>query len=384
MKVLYVGGLTSSQKGAVGTHTRGILNALQELGVDLHALFLEDQVPDYYEGPLTTVPAARGGVYKKIVDRLRIARAAARCAGDFDFVYARYDPAIAPFMVGDNVVLEYNDDFMDQIRFAIERGQFSRIGSLVRGSRLFEKLVAANERRCFRRAKMVVGVTQKLCDLVAQREPRSRTLCMLNGSDAFYDEALDPHHRDDVLRIGHIGTITYWDGLAELVTAIGDFRRANPERAVKLLVVGDEGPMKPELVALVRELGLEHVVEFRSNRDHKAAIAALHEVDLVPLLKTISSYDLSPIKFYEALCTGRFLLCSDIRHINEVDPASGLVVSFPLDVAEISEALLRVHERLAEIRSGFAERSLAARRAHAWTERVGSLLAAVEADARGA
>jgi glycosyltransferase involved in cell wall biosynthesis len=383
MRVLYVGGVTSAQKGAVGTHTGGVLRAFQSLGVELHALFLSDQIPDYYDGPMTVVPASAGrGLRKKVADRVRIARAARKRSRDYDYLYTRYDPVTASMVVGENVILEYNDDFMDQIRFAVARGQYGRLATAIRGSAAFEAAAAKVERRCFAKARLVVGVTQKLCDIVSRREPRSRTFCMLNGSDAAYCADLDPRHGDAVLRLGHIGTLTHWDGLEELVKAIALFRATHPSRHIRLIVVGDVGGLKPRLHALTEELELADLVEFRPSGDHRVALAALHEVDVVPLLKTIASYDLSPIKFYEALCVGRFVLCSDIPHINELDSRNGIVVAFPLDVGEIARALAELHDRIGEIRGGFAARSLEAQQAHSWRNRVAGLIAVLAGEPR--
>lgn len=380
MKLLYVGGFASAQKGAVGTHTLGILRAFQQSGVELHAIFLEDQVPEGFDGPATIIPACRRpGLHKKLIDRFRIARAAARMAGGFDYLYERYDPFISPLIGRGDLILEYNDDFIDQIKFATASGHFGRFGALVRGSRLYTSLFKSIERYCFRRARLVVCVTQRLCETVSRREPESRTFCMLNGSDASYDPALDPGRRDDVLRLGHIGTVTYWDGLKELFHGLAEFRAANPGKRAEVLIVGF-GDLKPELISLAERLALDDVVEFRPSVGYREALACLHEVDVVPLLKTISSYDLSPIKFYEALCAGRLVLCSDIRHINEVDPEPGIVVGFPLNVGEISQAIASLHARLPEIRAGFEARSRSAREAHSWKNRVSSLIEALASE----
>lgn len=378
--MLYVGGLDSAQKGAVGTHTRGVLNAFEELGVKLHAVFLEDQIPDFYRGSLTAVPASKiGGYHKKILDRGRIANVATRLAADFNFVYTRYDPFISPLIRSDNIILEYNDDFLTQIKFASQHGQFSTLGREFRNTRLYVGLIIAIERYCFRKASLVACVTNRLCDVVSARQPGSRVFCMLNGSDAFYDEALDPSNRDGVLRIGHIGTITYWDGLKDLMYGLAEFVTSHPAKKVELLVLGD-GSLKAELMSLAQDLSLRDTVKFEPSTDHRGALVALHQVDVVPLLKTISAYDLSPIKFYEALCTGRFVLCSDIPHINEVNHDQGMVVSFPLDVTEISRALATLHERLPEIRNGFARRSALAVMTHSWRSRVQSLIEVLEGE----
>lgn len=378
MKVLYVGGLDSAQKGAVGTHTLGVLRGFQEAGIDVHAVFLDDQVPDAFQGSTTLVrAAARDGYYKKVADRVRIARAASKLAPRYDYVYVRHDPFISPLISADNLVLEYNDDFFAQIEFTIKSGHYGRIGGALRSGPVYSGLVKRLERRCFRKAVTVVGITGKLCSRVSQREPASRTFCMLNGSDASYDPALDAGYSDEILRIGHIGTLTYWDGLKELLNALHLFRKQSPEKQVKLLILGD-GPLKQELTSLSKELSLDDMVEFRSSVDRSAALAYLHQMDVVPLLKTLASYDLSPMKLYEALCVGRFLLCSNIPHINELDADQGMVVKFPLDVQEIAQALSDMHAKLQDIRSGFRARSEKAQRDHSWKHRVDLLITHLE------
>src|SRR4051794_24402118 len=130
MRLLYVGGPDSAQLGAVGTHTRGVLNACAELGVEVSGLFLDDQVPDYFYGSTFLVKSVtRPGYYKKFLDRLRIAQKAKSIGRAFDWIYSRYDPGISPIIAGRRVLLEYNDDFLEQIDFAARSGEFSGVGA---------------------------------------------------------------------------------------------------------------------------------------------------------------------------------------------------------------------------------------------------------------
>lgn len=373
LKILYVGGLDSAQKGAVGTHTLGVLNAMFDLGVDLHALFLEDQVPDGYAGPLTLVSASSGVKSKKIVDRFRIAKAAGDMAANYDYLYTRYDPFLSRLIASNKIILEYNDEFMSQIRFAADRGEFSAFGAYVRTSAVYRRLMISIEQHCFSSAHLVVCVTEKLCTIVKERAAQSKTFCMLNGSNAQYTTDLDPRYNDEVLRLGHIGTLTHWDGLRELFESLAQFREFFQDKKIYLTVMGD-GSMRGELEVLARSLAINDIVEFRASGSKKEVMKLLHEVDVVPLLKTISDYDLSPIKYYEGLCTGRFILASNISHINEIDSNDGIVVDYPLQIEQISEALSAAHDQLPAIRQSAAERSLSAQRQHSWTARVASLL----------
>lgn len=378
-KILYVGGMDSGQRGAVGTHTSGVIQGFEENGANVHAVFLADQLPYYLPKTFTSLKAFKGGgVAKKVIDRLRISFWVNRHAQDYDFIYCRFDPFLSPLVVRKSAVLEYNDDFLAQIDYVADKGGFGRFGRRVRTSFVYRWLISSLERRCFLTAECVVCVTQKLSDFVKAKAPRSNTFFMANASSAKLDNDFVSVVNDESLRLGHVGTLTLWDGLFELVEAMHLFKRKYPEKKINFIVVGD-GAIKEELSDRVSELGLRGEVKMIPSLAHDDAQRMLYMVDVVPLLKTIEGYGLSPIKFYEALCLGRFLLCSNIEHINEIHPDFGLVVSYPLDKHEICEALSKLYDNLKGIRENAAFRASVALEQHSWTARVQSLLSNLEA-----
>jgi glycosyltransferase involved in cell wall biosynthesis len=350
------------------------LHGFAELGVEVHGIFLDDQVPDSFKGSTTLVRSVKSsGPLKKAIDRVRLIRAARRIRDRFDYVYTRFDPVLTSSIADKRTIVEYNDDFLEQIRFAARAGQFSKLGLMLRTSSAYSAIIGAMETRSFRNARVVACVTSGLCDVVARRAPGASVFLMRNGSSAFYQEKLDPRYDDNILRLGHVGTLTYWDGLTELFHALCKFASECRDRPVRLLVVG-EGAMKEELEILRKKLSLEDIVEMRPAVSRSSALEILHRVDAVPLLKTIVGYGLSPIKYYEALCTGRVILASDVPHINDLEPDEGMVVSYPLKVDEIADAIGTLHTKLADIRGGVAQRSSKAVARHSWTRRVEELM----------
>src|SRR5690554_2181211 len=99
MKILYVGGATASEKGAVGTHTSGIISALKKRpDVDLYGVFYREAIPgeipkstELYEKPAIFSIFGKAGKLLALLSycvflKKHLARIGA------DYLYVRFDP----------------------------------------------------------------------------------------------------------------------------------------------------------------------------------------------------------------------------------------------------------------------------------------------------
>ena len=377
-KMNYIGGLDSNQRGAVGTHTAGIISGFKENGFYTVGYFLEGVTPKEAcdEEILVQSSSSKSVLIRAVLSRFALIRRA-NLIDERELAYHRFDPFLTPFLVSKNTIIEYNDDVLAQVKFAAANGQWSPLGTALR--QLFYPVAfRLSERYCFRRARAVVAVTEKLKDFVLSVEPRANAIFIQNGSSAIYhpDSSIDKPLDYSILQIGHIGTLTHWDGLIDFLEGLEIFHKRNPTASVCFRIVGD-GNLKPQIEKTIQRKGLEKSIFLEPSVSHADAIKILQSVDLVPLLKTIDSYGLSPMKYYEALALGCFLVCSDIDHINEVPDDSGIVVPFPFTSEDIATALEDVHRRLAQIRSTRKARAQRAQLENSWKNRVREIMSSI-------
>lgn len=374
-KIFYIGGSSSDQRGAVGTHTSGIISGLKHNNVSVTGVFFDNALPteSCNEHILIDRPKHWPGPLRKIVERLAIILAASNVPSDA-LIYHRFDPLLSPFIVRKNMIFEYNDDVLAQVKFAAAKGGWSRSGRIARMF-FYPKIFRLSEKITFRRARLVVCVTESLCDFVRSIEPHANAVFVPNGSDAVFNPDLvsSDFCEKSTIHIAHVGTLTHWDGLMELLSGIVILRREHVDVRFRLSIIGS-GDLKADLVSRVSEFGLGDVVFFRDSMSHAEAVKFLHDVDIVPLLKTITSYGLSPMKFYEALSLGCFVLCTDVPHINEIPSDDGVVVGLPLDPAEIASAIKLAYEKKDEIRANRLQRAVRFQASNSWTARVKCIL----------
>lgn len=374
-KIFYIGGSTSNQRGAVGTHTSGIISGLKHNNVFVTGVFFDNALPteSCNENILIHRPKRWPGPLRKIAERLAIIFAAAKVPSDA-LIYHRFDPLLTPFIVRSNMIVEYNDDVLAQIKFAADKGNWSRVGRIARMF-FYPRIFRLSEKITFRRARLVVCVTESLCDFVRNIEPQAHAAFVPNGSDAVFDSDLVSRDCREAspIHIAHVGTLTHWDGLMELLAGLVILRRDHGDVKFRLSIIGD-GDLKSSLVSRVSEFGLGDVVSFRASISHADAIKFLHDVDVVPLLKTITSYGLSPMKFYEALSLGCYLVCTDVPHINEISSDEGVIVGLPLDPVEIASAIRFAYEKKDELRANRLQRAADFQVSNSWTERVRRIL----------
>ena len=127
---------------------------------------------------------------------------------------------------------------------------------------------------------------------------------------------------------------------------------------IRFIIVGKESSLSTIIRSLAKQLDLEKNIVMLSGKPHNEAFEYVLSSDAVPLLKTIDSYGLSPIKFYEALAAGLPQLVTDIPYINTikeldygvvlpVDKLNGDTVAAGIDeIIENKEKYLKQRENI--------------------------------------
>jgi glycosyltransferase involved in cell wall biosynthesis len=150
------------------------------------------------------------------------------------------------------------------------------------------------------------------------------------------------------------------------------------KKDILFYIIGN-GVMKEKIISLVTTLQLTDNVFFKDAMSFAEAIEYVKACNLVPLLKTIVSYQLSPIKFYEALGMGKPILSTDVEYINEIKNTKyGKVVSSPLSTSEISNAINFLFENAQYFIDKQSEIKNFALENHTWNQRVETILNATK------
>ena len=143
-----------------------------------------------------------------------------------------------------------------------------------------------------------------------------------------------------------VGRLVYYKGVDTLLRALQKVPDA------KLLVVGD-GPMKPSLLQLAAELGVESRVTFFGRMNHADKVACYQACDFLVLPATHRSEAFGQVQV-EALACGKPVICADIDSgvpfVNQ-HGITGLVVR-PADPESLASAMRQLCTD-AELRARF-------------------------------
>jgi glycosyltransferase involved in cell wall biosynthesis len=360
----YISAYDASEKGAIGTHTKGIIGAaLASEEVGNSTVFLSSESENF----LKDFPIKRRVCFKPLFQNKFLTGFArllyclqvvfgllilpAKGKPEKLLFYVRRDLFFATLIVliagikfpGSKIVLEYNDLFNEHIKLASNWQKWSRFGKLVRTSFFFQRIVEIDECLSFLLSTLVVLVTPRHAEYVNKLCPKAKTLVVPNATErkiiadskeADFSELRKEHgFSEDLFYIAHVGTITVWDGLSELLQA---FHNCKHREKMRLIIAGT-GSLKTELLNTVEKLQLNELVLFMDAMPHKEALNLLRASDLVPLLKVTHQ---SPIKYYEALGCGKPMISSDMGVLNEIEKLGfGKVVSLPLNIQTISQTI---------------------------------------------
>jgi glycosyltransferase involved in cell wall biosynthesis len=174
---------------------------------------------------------------------------------------------------------------------------------------------------CFawRSADAVVTVTQVMADLVVEGgAPRERLHVMPNGIDPrlFSRHAIDTGAKArlglaEKTVLGFTGYVREWNGLEAVIR----FLAGAHSEALFLLIVGD-GPARPQLEHLARELGVQDRLRFTGvvQREVVPGFVSAFDIALQPAANPYAS----PLKLFEYMALGRAIVAPDQPNIREV------------------------------------------------------------------
>lgn len=140
--------------------------------------------------------------------------------------------------------------------------------------------------------------------------------------------------------VGYITSVVEYEGIDTLITAFAQMRQFGEE--AYLLLVGD-GPVKPSLEQLAISLGVSNRVVFAGRIPHENILSYYSLIDLfvVPRKNRNVCRLVTPLKPFEALCSGRTLVVSNVDALKEIANESEAAVTFEAGDAESLAAELR-------------------------------------------
>jgi len=194
----------------------------------------------------------------------------------------------------------------------------------------------------FRRAAGWIGVSRYEADYFAATMglTRERVRVVHNGA-AMPSVVAAGDDADKRLLIASIGRLEKYKGHHRAIRAFVEVAKRHPE--AELRIVG-EGPYRPQLEALVDELGLRDKVRIGgvSPKDREAMARIMSRARLVLLL---SEYEAHPVAVMEALALGRPVLATNCSGFIEL-AEQGMIDVVEPDASEsdIADAVDRILE----------------------------------------
>jgi glycosyltransferase involved in cell wall biosynthesis len=193
-----------------------------------------------------------------------------------------------------------------------------------RGGSFFPSLARWTERRTWRKADLLIAVSQALRNHFEEAGVNVQTVKIL--PNAVDTELFRPEVDDALLRsrlkpegrfvVGFVGSFKAWHGVDFLLEAFGQL--CIKDASYHLLLVGD-GPMRAELEKESRRLGLQEAVTLVGNIPHEEVprYLALMDVAVAPY-PALDDFYFSPLKLYEYMAGNRAVAASRIGQVAEV------------------------------------------------------------------
>jgi len=237
-----------------------------------------------------------------------------------------------------------------------------------RGTGLGE-LAGQAERWTLSRADAVLSVSGALRDHVISLgvEP-GRVHVVPNGVDPLLFQPGRPEASvrarlglDEGPVVGFIGSLRPWHGVEILPELVNRLATRHPTLQ---LVIGGEGPLRPQLEAGFRERGLAQRVVFTGDLPHETIPSVIRQFDvaLAPYPKLSHAFYFSPLKLFEYMACGVAVVAANVGQVSEVvqHDRSGLLYP-PGDVESLAGACNRLLGR-AKLRRSLGR--AAAKRVH--------------------
>jgi glycosyltransferase involved in cell wall biosynthesis len=244
-----------------------------------------------------------------------------------DFIYERYNLYyLAGYLLARRTGLPYFLEVNSPL--AAERSEFS-------GLKL-RRLAHALEGRVWRAATHILPVTGVLgAILQAKGVDPARIHVVPNGIVLDRFPRMEPRGDDGAPTLGFVGFVRDWHGLDRLLRSMA----ADPT-PLTLTVVG-EGPARPGLERLARELGIEGRVRFTGLLDHHLIPQAVAGFDIA-LQPKVTAYA-CPLKIFDYMAAGRAIVAPDQPNIRELLEHGRTALLFdPADPAALWQAITRL------------------------------------------
>ncbi|GEP58617.1 glycosyltransferase family 4 protein [Reyranella soli] len=152
--------------------------------------------------------------------------------------------------------------------------------------------------------------------------------------------SLELRHDDFV--VVYAGSLTFYEGLDDLITAVSLMRQQGT--SAKVVIVGD-GEARDELQGLAINRGIQHAVIFvgRQSPDEISAYLSLADVVAIPRKPFEVCKVVSPLKPFEAMSMSKAVIVSDLPALREIviDGQTGLICK-PADPQDLARTLTRV------------------------------------------
>ena len=188
----------------------------------------------------------------------------------------------------------------------------------IHGNLSLKKFASRNEAAIWRRADMVLPVTDALADYVRNAGvPDEKIEVIHKGVEQAFLEPADPgkirarYGLEGKLVLGFSGFVRAWHGVDRAVRYLARATRSD----LHLFIVGD-GPVRASLETLARELGVAQQVTITGviQREQMPDYVAAFDIALQPAATAYAS----PLKLFEYMALGKPVLAPDAASIIEV------------------------------------------------------------------
>ena len=194
--------------------------------------------------------------------------------------------------------------------------------------------------RCAHRSRCVTtGLARLLIEGGCQRE---RVFVLGNGVDLEkFQPGRDPPAAHGRLRLGFIGLLNPWQGVATALTAL---QRVQAAHDVEFTIAGD-GPLADQLREHSRALGLEKRVHFLGRVAARDAAAVINKFDIALAPYTLGRNDeigSSSIKIRDYAGCGKPIIAARLPGIAELEAQGWLFTHTPDDAADLARVIATV------------------------------------------
>lgn len=220
------------------------------------------------------------------------------------------------------------------------------------------KALQALEKVLYRRAERIITVLPRAHEYItACGIPRDKVVWIPNGVDLsrFSSTATSEVLHDD-FRVMYLGAHGQANALDVVIRAAKIVQDRGYDK-IRFILVGD-GPEKPRLIALAKELGLVNV-EFREPVPKSEVPQALHEADafLFNLEKVeVFRYGISSNKLFDYMFIGKPVISSVEAPDNPIEKAGCGFIVPPRDSQALADAVIKLYEMPEEEREAMGRR----------------------------